>query len=67
MAIYNAVQSVLAKHGIVPIPFLQKAEHEIRPSKEERHVIHFYLEMDYTFYAPDGSHLTARLPGEAMR
>ena len=64
--IYNAVQSVLAKHGIVPIPFLQKAEHEIRPSKEGGTLMHTFLEMDYTFYAPDGSHLTARLPGEAM-
>jgi hypothetical protein len=64
--IYNACQSILCKHGVIVIPFVQNVERHERPSKDGGALMFTLLTVDYTFYAPDGSSLTSRLVGEAM-
>jgi hypothetical protein len=64
--IYNELQEHLAKHGVFSIPHVVSERHEERHSKSGGVNIYRILTIDYTFYAEDGSSLTARVIGEGM-
>jgi len=65
--VYEAVQLVLAKHGVCVIPFVQQQSREERATKSGGGVLTYtILTVDHTFYAEDGSSVVARTVGEAM-
>jgi ERF superfamily len=65
--VYEAVQLVLAKHGVCVIPFVQHQSREERATKSGGGVLTYtILTVDHTFYAADGSSVVARTVGEAM-
>lgn len=64
--VYEAVQLVFAKHGVFPVPFVQGSTREERQTQKGGVLIYTILTVDTTFYAEDGSSVTARTVGEAM-
>ena len=65
-AIYNALQPLLAKHGVFTVSeVLDKTRHERTTSKGT--VLAFTcLRMKYTFFAQDGSSVSCVVEGEGM-
>lgn len=64
--IYNAVNAALAKHEVFCVPKVINNRREERQTKTGGVLIYTILEVEYTFYAPDGSFITATMIGEAM-
>ena len=66
-AIYNGVHEALATNGIFCVPKVGKIikEATITTAKGGQG-IHLVLEMEYTFFAPDGSCVTATTWGEGI-
>lgn len=64
--IYDAFQGVLSANGLLCIPYVVSTERHERPGKDGGMLMFTFLTVDYIFYAPDGSSLTARTVGEAM-
>lgn len=60
------VQGVLAKHGVVVVPFVQSVEREMIATKSGGSMASVRAIIDHTFYAKDGSSVVARTIGEAM-
>lgn len=65
-AVYNALQPAMVKNGIFVIPELQEIEQTDRLSRKGEQMIHTRVTVKYTFFAEDGSSVTAVVPGEAM-
>jgi hypothetical protein len=64
---YEALQSILAKHGVFYTPQVEDMRREERPTREGAGTLAFsILTIGYTFYAPDGSHVYCRMVGEGM-
>lgn len=63
---YNALQPLLAKHGVVCVPHLISYEREERKSRRGGVLTSTIARLRYTFYAPDGSSVQAELLGEGM-
>lgn len=65
--VYEAVQLILAKHGIFVVPYVQGQVREERATKDGKGVLTYtILTVDHTFYAEDGTSVVARTVGEAM-
>jgi hypothetical protein len=64
--IYNAIQPILAKHGVFMVPKVIDEKHTERTSKNGGTLFHVTLKIEYTLYARDGSFVTATTVGEAM-
>lgn len=64
--VYNAMQAPLAKHGVFYVPKVLKRDREERPTKNGGVLFYTMLEVQFTFYAPDGSSIEAVMVGEAM-
>jgi hypothetical protein len=64
--IYDAVQHILAKHGVSCLPSVVDSVRHERNSKDGGLLTFTCLTVDYTFYALDGSFVVARTMGEAM-
>ncbi len=66
--IYNALQAVLAKHGVFAVPYVVGERTEERKSKSGSALIYRVLTIDYWFYGEDGDWLPlpARVIGEGM-
>ena len=64
--VYEAVQLVMAKHGVCVIPSVVDMKREERVAKSGGAMFSVCLTIDHTFYASDGSHVVARTVGEAM-
>ena len=64
--IYNAVNAALAKHEVFCVPKVISNRREERQTKAGGMLIYTILEVEYTFYAPDGSNIVAVMIGEAM-
>lgn len=64
--IYNAVQPVFAKHGVVMVPYLRSHIQTERPSKSGGTLISTIVEMEYKLYAEDGSFILIKTVGEGM-
>lgn len=76
--VYNTVHPLFAKHGVFSIPTILSERYEIservttywdsysKTNKEKKsYVTSVYLRVKYTFYAADGSNVSATLPSEA--
>lgn len=66
-AVVNAVGPVLRKVGVIVVPVLESCEYgTTEVGKNRTPMGHVQVTVTYRFYAPDGSHIDARVPGEAM-
>lgn len=64
--VYNALSPAMTKNGIFVVPKVLRMTQEDRASKNGGTQIHTVLDMEYTFYAVDGSNIVAQVVGEAM-
>ena len=64
--VYNALQPLLAKHGVFTVPQVQEDRTEERQSKAGGNLIYRVLKMRYDFYADDGSSVWCTVIGEGM-
>lgn len=64
--VYNALSPAMTKNGIFVVPKVLRMTQEDRASKNGGTQIHTVLDMEYTFYAVDGSNVVAQVVGEAM-
>lgn len=64
--VYNAMQGPLARHGVFYVPKVLKRDREERQGRSGGVLIYTTLEVQFTFYAPDGSSIEAVTVGEAM-
>lgn len=63
---YNALQPILAQHGVFPVPTVLSFEREARQTKNGGTLLSTLALVRYTFYAPDGSSVEAVTLGEGM-
>jgi hypothetical protein len=64
--VYHALQTPLANNGVFYIPKVIRREREERQTKSGGSLTYTTMDVEYTFYAPDGSCVTATTTGEAM-
>ena len=64
--VYNALHPLLAKHGVFTVPEVLEDRSEDRQTKSGGQLIYRILRMKYTFYATDGSSVSAVVIGEGM-
>lgn len=64
--VYNELQEVKSKHGVFELPEVIDIRTEERQSKSGSILIYRILTIRYTFYALDGSSVSAVTIGEAM-
>lgn len=64
--VYNALHPLLAKHGVFTVPKVLEDRHEERASKSGGVLIYRILKMKYTYFASDGSSVSAIVMGEGM-
>ena len=64
--VYNAIHPLLAKHGVFTVPDVLEDRSEDRQTKSGGQLIYRILRMKYTFYATDGSSVSAVVIGEGM-
>ena len=64
--VYNHLQKLLAKHGVFTVPEVLDEHSEERKAAKGGTLIYRILRIKYTFYAIDGSNVTATVIGEAM-
>lgn len=64
--IYQAVQQVMAKHGVFSLPTVLEDRTEERTTKSGAQMIYRVLKIKYTFYAADGSSVETVVIGEGM-
>lgn len=64
--VYNALHPLLAKHGVFTVPEVLEDRSEDRQTKNGGQLIYRILRMKYTFYAVDGSSVSAVVIGEGM-
>lgn len=65
-AVQNAMHPAMVKNGIFVVPTVVEESREERTTAKGSVLYVVRLTMDYTFFAKDGSHVTARVVGEAM-
>lgn len=65
-AVMNAMHPAMAKHGIFVIPEVLDVTREERQSQKDGVVIYSVAKVKYTFYAEDGSSVSAVVVGEGM-
>lgn len=64
--IYEALQPLLSKHGVYYVPQVTRVTRETHESKNGSVLLYTLLEINYEFYAPDGSSTIAAVVGEGM-
>lgn len=64
--VYAALQKPLAEHGVFFIPEIESFIREEKTSKNGGLLTCTIIKAKFTFYAPDGSHVTASTLGESM-
>jgi len=64
--VYNMVQPIMAKHGVVMASTILADSHEERTSKGGGVLIYRILKIRYSFIAADGSSLNTEVIGEGM-
>lgn len=64
--VYNALHSVLAKHKVFTVPRVLGKTREERQTKTGGALTFAILEVEFTFFAEDGSSVTAVVIGEGM-
>lgn len=64
--VMNVFQPLLAKHKVFVVPEVLETIREERKTAKGGNLIYTILKMRYTFYAEDGSSVTAVVQGEGM-
>jgi hypothetical protein len=64
--LYNALQPLLAKHGVFTAPMVLEERRTDKPTKSGGMQTHVVLKVQYRFYADDGSYFDTALIGEGM-
>lgn len=64
--VMNVLQPLLSKHGIFVVPEVLSHDREERATKNGGNLIYSVIHVKYTFYAQDGSSVTASVIGEGM-
>ena len=62
----NALQNVLPKYGVFYVPEVIDSQREERTTAKGGNLIYSVLKVKYTFYAEDGSHVSAIVQSEGM-
>ena len=65
-AVMNALQPAMIKNGVFVVPTVLHEEREERTTKSGTVLFYTRLLIRYTFYADDGSYISADVIGEAM-
>lgn len=67
-AVVNAISPALRKHGVIVIPEVTKAAYRdtTTAGRDPRPTREVTVEVRYTFYAGDGSSVSAVVPGESL-
>ena len=65
-AVMNALQPALIKNKVFIVPKVLEEQREERQSKKGDTLLYARLKMEYTFFADDGSNISATVIGEAM-
>ena len=63
---YNYLHDIFKKHEVFSVPRVTKTTREERLSKNGGFLMYTILDVDYDFFANDGSKITASVIGEAM-
>ena len=63
---YNYLHDIFKKHEVFTVPRVTKMTREERLSKSGGLLLYTVLDVDYDFFASDGSKITASVIGEAM-
>lgn len=64
--VYNALNPVMAKHGVFCVPELIDSNREERTNTKDKVVAYVTVKVRYTFYAEDGSSVSCVVAGEGM-
>ena len=64
--VYNALNPIMAKHGLFICPEVLDMKREERTTKNGSVIIYTVLTVKYTIFASDGSNVTLTVVGEAM-
>ena len=64
--VMNALQNILPKYGVFYVPEVLESSREERQTKTGGNLIYSVLKVKYTFYAEDGSHVSAVVQSEGM-
>lgn len=64
--VYVACQRVMAKNGVFVVPKVINSQRETKVSKNGGTISYSILDIEYSFYAEDGSFVRAVVTGEAM-
>jgi hypothetical protein len=64
--VFNAFQPVLARNGVFCVPTILKAERDERQSSAGKLLLYTILQVQFRFFADDGSFIEAVMIGEAM-
>lgn len=64
--VQNALQDILPKHGVFYVPEVLESFREERQTKTGGNLIYSVLKVKYTFYAEDGSNVSAVVQSEGM-
>lgn len=64
--VMNALQNILPKHGVFYVPEVLESSREERQTKTGGTLIYTVLKVRYTFFAEDGSHISAVVQSEGM-
>ena len=65
-AVMNALQPALIRNKVVIVPEVQAMTREERDTKTGGKLIYTILDVQYTFYAEDGTFVKAKVTGEAF-
>ena len=65
-SVYNALQPLLAKHGVFTAPEVMEKSRDERTNSKGTVLAFTCLRIKYTFYAPDGSSVSCVVEGEGM-
>lgn len=65
-AVMNAINPALIKHKVFVVPEILEQSREERTTKSGTHMIYSICRIKYTFYAEDGSSVSAITIGEGM-
>lgn len=65
-AVVNAVSPALRKEGVVVVPRLVDKTYDTVTTTKGSQMSHIQVVVEYCFYAPDGSHISATTAGEAF-
>lgn len=64
--VYNMLHPILAKHGVFTVPNVLSVQRQIETTTKGSKLMYSVLEMEFAFYAEDGSSIKCKVIGEGM-